>query len=139
MNTLVNKLRDHLAHSERSYSNSLKAGQLLNKPIHCYPSMRNKEYFSPQTSITFQKPYSIILKGVSSISLHHCTLMMNFCKICLKQDMQVVLKVGICTSLSHIQKNLLYRSEVRKYTVSIFHQTPYTYTEGSFTRAPPRK
>jgi len=87
-----------------SYSNSLKAGQLLNKPNQCDPWMGDKEYFSPQMSVTFERPYSIILKGVSSISLHHCTLMMNFCKLWLKQDMQVVLKVGICSSLSHIQK-----------------------------------
>jgi len=93
-----------LAHSERSYSNSLKAGQLLNKPIQFDPWMRHKEYLSPQISVTFQRPYSIILKGVSSISLHHCTLMMNFCKLWLKQDTQVVLRARICSSLSHIQK-----------------------------------
>jgi hypothetical protein len=37
-------------------------------------------------------------------------------------------------------KCLLYRSQVRKSTVRIFHQSPSKYTEGSFTRGtPPRK
>lgn len=92
-----------MAHSEVSYSNSLKADQLLNKTIQCDPWMGYKEYFSPRISVTFQRPYTIILKSVSSISLHHCTSM-NFCILWLKKDMQVVLKVGICSSLSHIQK-----------------------------------
>jgi hypothetical protein len=77
-------------------------------------------------------------QDVSSISLHHCTLMMNFCKLWLKEDIQVVFKVGIC-SLSATFKSLLYRSEVRKSTVHVFHQIPATYTDGSFTRGkPPR-
>jgi len=102
-NTLVNKLHDHLVHKDHT-PNSLKAGQILNKPMQCDLWMGHKEYFSPQISVTFQRPYSIIFKGVSSISLHHCTVMMNFCKLWLKQDMQVVLRVRMCSSLSHIQK-----------------------------------
>ena len=66
--------------------------------------MGHKEYFSPQISVTFWRPYSIILKSVSSLSLHHCTLMTNFCRLWLKQDMQVVLEVANYSSLSHIQK-----------------------------------